>query len=184
MGDKVGYTIVKEEHTIKKIILPQDTVFSVEQSTIIGAIQLESNNRHEEPQYTNYQRERITLLSVSSHKGIPGNEKANQAAKEALDEDISTTERNPPDDLKKWLTEENFKKRDQRWKSENNEMKGNQTLTERRIQKECQGKSKWQYLDSELGIATHYAPSATPIYPLTTYCGNAKKLRTREQTWT
>jgi hypothetical protein len=28
------------------------------------------------------------------------------------------------------------------------------------------------------------APSATPIYPSTTYCGNAKKLRTRERTWT
>jgi hypothetical protein len=43
--------------------------------------------------------------------------------KEALDEDISTTERYPPDDLKKWLTEEDFKKRVQRWKNGNNEMK-------------------------------------------------------------
>jgi hypothetical protein len=41
MGDKVGYAIVKEEHTIKKKILP---VFSVEQSAII---QSERNNRHE-----------------------------------------------------------------------------------------------------------------------------------------
>jgi hypothetical protein len=30
------------------------------------------------------------------------------------------------------------------------------------------------------GVSIHYAPSATPIYPSTTYCGNAKKLRTRE----
>jgi hypothetical protein len=35
MVDKVGYAIVKEEHTIKKKILPQNTVFSAEQSTII-----------------------------------------------------------------------------------------------------------------------------------------------------
>jgi hypothetical protein len=28
MGDKVGYAIVKEEHTIKKRILPQNTMFS------------------------------------------------------------------------------------------------------------------------------------------------------------
>jgi hypothetical protein len=49
--------------------------------------------------------------------------RAYQVAKEALNEDISTTERYPPDDLKKWLTEENFKKRDQRWKNGNNEMK-------------------------------------------------------------
>jgi hypothetical protein len=43
----------------------------------------------------------ITLLWVLSHKGIPGNEIADQAAKEVLDEDISTTERYLPDDLKK-----------------------------------------------------------------------------------
>jgi hypothetical protein len=60
---------------------------------------------HEEP--------RITLLWVASQVGIPGNEKADQAAKEALDKDISTTENYPSDDLKKWLTEEDFKKRDQ-----------------------------------------------------------------------
>jgi hypothetical protein len=47
MGDKVGYVIVKEEHTIEKRILPQNTVFSAEQSAIIKAIQSETNNRHE-----------------------------------------------------------------------------------------------------------------------------------------
>jgi hypothetical protein len=39
MAHKVGYAIVKEEHTIKKRILPQNTVFRAEQSAIIGAIQ-------------------------------------------------------------------------------------------------------------------------------------------------
>jgi hypothetical protein len=34
MGDKVGYARVKEEHTIRKRILPQNTVFSAEQSTL------------------------------------------------------------------------------------------------------------------------------------------------------
>jgi hypothetical protein len=62
---------------------------------------------------------RIALLWVLSHVGIPGNEKADQAAKAALDQEISTIERYPPDDLKKWLTEEDFKKRDQRWKNGN-----------------------------------------------------------------
>jgi hypothetical protein len=38
MGDKVGYAIVKEEQTIKKKILPKNTVFSAEQSAIIRAI--------------------------------------------------------------------------------------------------------------------------------------------------
>jgi hypothetical protein len=59
---------------------------------------------------------------ILSHLGIPGYEKADQAAKEALDEDILTTERYPPDDLKKWLTEEEFKKRDQKWKNGNNRL--------------------------------------------------------------
>jgi hypothetical protein len=47
MGDKVGYAIVKAEHTIKKIILPQNTVFCAEQSAFIGATQSEKNSRHE-----------------------------------------------------------------------------------------------------------------------------------------
>jgi hypothetical protein len=41
MGDKEGYAVVKEEHTIKKRILPQNTVFIVEQSAITEAIQSE-----------------------------------------------------------------------------------------------------------------------------------------------
>jgi hypothetical protein len=47
MEVKVGYAIVKEQHTIKKRILPENTVFSVEQSAIIEAIQSEKNSRHE-----------------------------------------------------------------------------------------------------------------------------------------
>jgi hypothetical protein len=39
MGDKVGYAIVKEEQTIKKIILPKNTVFGAEQSAIIRVTQ-------------------------------------------------------------------------------------------------------------------------------------------------
>jgi hypothetical protein len=41
-------------------------------------------------------------------KGRPG------SAKEALEEDIPTTERYSPDDLKKWLAKEDFKKKGQR----------------------------------------------------------------------
>jgi hypothetical protein len=47
MGNKVGYAIVKEEHLTKNRILPQNTVFSAEQSAIIEAIQSKKNNRHE-----------------------------------------------------------------------------------------------------------------------------------------
>jgi hypothetical protein len=150
MGDKVGYAIVKEEHTIKKKILPQNTVFSAEQSAIIGEIQSKKNSRHEIMIITDFlstiiaaeshtptknpktqtigmmldqEGPKITLLWVPSHKWMAGNEKADEAAKETLDEDIPNTERYPPEDLRKWLTEEDFKKIDQRWKNWNNKMK-------------------------------------------------------------
>jgi hypothetical protein len=42
----------------------------------------------------------ITLLWVSSHVGIPGNKSADEAAKEALNEETHHTETYPPQDLK------------------------------------------------------------------------------------
>jgi hypothetical protein len=93
MGDKVGYAIVKEEHTIKKRVL---------QSAIIGAIQSDRNNRHEIVKITDslstimasesrtptknpktktirkmldHEGPRITLLWVPSHQGIPGSDR-------------------------------------------------------------------------------------------------------------
>jgi hypothetical protein len=205
MGDKEGYAVVKEEHTIKKRILPPNTVFSAEQSAIIEAIQSEKNNirnnnnnwlpKHDNSSWKPHtkkepQTQTIRMMldhegpRITSHVGIPGNEKADQVAKEALDEDISTrqtTWRNGwPKRISKRETKDG-KTETTRWK------KGSRTSTE---------KSKWQYPDSEPGIrgpptaskwkvsAINYAPSATPFYLSTTYCGNAKKLRTREWTWT
>jgi hypothetical protein len=77
-----------------------------------------------------HQVPRITILWVPSHKGILGNEKTDQAAKKALDEDMPTTERYSPDDLKKWSTEEDERKETER------RQKGG-------YKKECHGKSKW-----------------------------------------
>jgi archaellum biogenesis ATPase FlaH len=128
MRDKVGYAVVKEEHTIKNRILPQNKVLSAEHSVIIETIQSEKNNRHElviiidslstimaaenctstknpktqtSRKMLDHEGRRIAFLWVPSHVEIPSDEKSDQAAKKALDEDISTTERYPPDDLKK-----------------------------------------------------------------------------------
>jgi hypothetical protein len=117
MGEKIGYDAVKEEHTIKKRILPQNTVFSTEQSAFIEAIQSEKNNRHEiliiidslntimAAEYCtptkNPKTQTIRKMLDHEGPGITGNEKADQAANKTLDENISTTERYSPDDLKK-----------------------------------------------------------------------------------
>jgi hypothetical protein len=138
-------------HTIKKRILPQNTMFSAEQSAIIGAIQSEKNSSHEIVIITDslstimaaesrtstknpktktirkmleQERPRITLLWAPSHKGIPGNQ------------------RYPPDDQKKWLTEEDFRKRDQRWKNRNNEMKERKPDVDRKEDTERNAKER------------------------------------------
>jgi hypothetical protein len=105
---------------------------------------------------------RITLQWVSSYVGIPGNDKTDQSAKEALDEDISTTERYPPDDL----TEEDFKKSDQRWKN----------MWQRKINKEQVAISK---LRTGYTRATH-GPKMEGVSNPLCYVGAQKKLRTRE----
>jgi hypothetical protein len=46
---------------------------------------------------------KITLLWVFSHVGIPGNEAADEVAKEALDEEIQHNEKYHPQDLIKWM---------------------------------------------------------------------------------
>jgi hypothetical protein len=86
MGHKVRYAIVKEEHTIKKKILPQNTVFSAEQtekviimdflSTIMAT---KSRTLMKNPKTQTIRKMldqeglRITVLWDPSHKGRPGN---------------------------------------------------------------------------------------------------------------
>jgi ribonuclease HI len=93
-------------------------VFSAEQYAIIEAIQLEKNNRHEiviitdsvstimtaENRTPTKKPKTQTIRNMLNHEGpritllwVMMNEKADQAAKEALDD---------------WLTQEDFKKRD------------------------------------------------------------------------
>jgi ribonuclease HI len=51
-------------------------------------------------------RNQINLIWVPSHAGISGNEAADQAAKDALTEEIGIQEPYPPQDLVKWMKKE------------------------------------------------------------------------------
>jgi hypothetical protein len=116
-------------------------------------------------------------------------------AKEALHENISTTERYPPDDLKKWLTEER-KQRDERKDTGRRQKEGYERKAKERSSGNIQtqnrvyeghprpqdgsGQQSTIPLSIDRGIVDCFI--YTPIYPA--YCRNAKKLRTRERTWT
>jgi hypothetical protein len=52
---------------------------------------------------------RVTLLWVLSHVGIPGNGTADNAAQEALNEEIHNTEKYPPQDLIEWIKKKSCK---------------------------------------------------------------------------
>jgi regulator of extracellular matrix RemA (YlzA/DUF370 family) len=88
MGDIAGYAIVKEKHTIKKRILPQNTVFSAEQSAIIGAIQSKNVRRHKKVIITDSLR---TIMAAVSHTTTK-NPKI-QTIRKMLDQEQNRTEK-------------------------------------------------------------------------------------------
>jgi hypothetical protein len=139
---------------------------TLKQFAIIEAISSEKNNRHEIVIITDFLRTmisaenrtptknpktqsirkmldhegpRVILLWVPSHVGIPGNEMTDQAAKEALDEYISTTVRYPSLNWRNGLPKRISRRET---KDENMETtkwkKGSWTSAERRIRKEWQ----------------------------------------------
>jgi hypothetical protein len=59
---------------------------------------------------------KITLLWVPTHLGFPGNETTDEAAKEALDEEIQHYEKYPPQDLIKWMKNKHQKEQQEKWK--------------------------------------------------------------------
>jgi hypothetical protein len=116
----------------KESYLKTRSVFSAEQSAIIEAIQSEKNSRHKIVTITDSLSTIMAAESSTPTKnpktqtirkmldrelpsyGSPFTRK-NQVT---LDEEIPTTERYPPDNLKKWLTEEDFKKETKDGKTE------------------------------------------------------------------
>jgi ribonuclease HI len=65
----------------------------------------------------------IPLLWVPSHVGIPGNQTSDDAAKEALNEEIHHTETYPLQDLIKWIKEKHEQEQQEKWEKSNTTMK-------------------------------------------------------------
>jgi ribonuclease HI len=128
--ERVGYAVVLSESPIKRRQFPQNSIYSAEQSAIINAIystvsynqkrviitdslstiKAVSDRKRSKNPKTQLIRKlideastNITLLWVSSHVGLPGNETTNDAAKEALNEEIHHTGTYPPQNLIKWI---------------------------------------------------------------------------------
>jgi ribonuclease HI len=77
-------------------------------STIMAA---EGTRRTKNPKT----RRRVKLMWITSHSGITGNEKADEAVKNALEEDINDQELYPPQDLIKLMKKTDAKNRQERW---------------------------------------------------------------------
>jgi hypothetical protein len=65
----------------------------------------------------------ITLLWVPSHVEIPGNEAADDAVIEALNEGTHHTETYPPHDLIAWIKEKHEQEQQEKWENSTTTMK-------------------------------------------------------------
>jgi ribonuclease HI len=149
--DNVGFAIVTNNQIIKKRMRSQSSIYSAEQQAIIMA--MESTTRTNKPtiiatdslssllgasgnrwtrnpktrnlktKLLDNLRNHIKLIWVPNHVGIGGNEAADQAAKDALNEEIGNQEPYPPQDLMKWMKKEEFNNRQKRWERGKNDMK-------------------------------------------------------------
>jgi hypothetical protein len=65
----------------------------------------------------------ITLIWVSSHVGIPGNKAADDAAKEALNEETHHTETYSLQVLLVWIKEKHEQEQQEKWENSTTNMK-------------------------------------------------------------
>jgi ribonuclease HI len=148
--EKVGYAVVLIESTIKRRQFSQNSIYSAEHSAIINAIYstasynqkpviitdslstiiaVSDRKRSKNPKTQLIRKlidqvsTNITLLWVPSHVGIPENEAADDAAKEALNKKTHHTETYPPQDLIKWIKEKNEQEQQKKWENSTTIMK-------------------------------------------------------------
>jgi hypothetical protein len=79
-----------------------------------------------------------------------------------------------------------LQKKRPKMKNGNNEMKERKLYVDRKeaISRLRTGYTRATHGPKLEGVSNSLCPFATPIYPSSTYCVNANKLRTRERTWT
>jgi ribonuclease HI len=64
----------------------------------------------------------VKLMWMPSHSGITGNERAEEAAKNVVEENINDRELYPPQDLINWMKKTDAKNRQEMWGQEENIM--------------------------------------------------------------
>jgi hypothetical protein len=148
------YTVIWNHRIIKKRIRPQNTIFSAEQDATLSTIYATMGDPERKLIATNslstliaasdkkvtknpktrkirklleQEGDKNTLLWVPSHVGIPRNEKADKAAKEALDEQLDRTEEYPPQDLAKWIIQQLDENQQTHWEQNDSEMRNPKT---------------------------------------------------------
>jgi hypothetical protein len=203
MEDKVGYAVIKEEHTIKRRILPQNT---------IEAIQSEKNNRHEKVIIT----DSLSMIMAAENRKPTKNSKT-QTIRKMLDHEgprITSYRRTSYGHSVTWeyqVMKRPTKQRRKRWTSisqplrytdrrteemaDRSEFQKERSKMEKRKQrderKEAGSRRKGRYernakerasgnIQTQNRVNEGHGKGATSIYPSNTYCGNARKLRTRE----
>jgi ribonuclease HI len=115
---------------IKNRIRSQITIFSAEQEAIIEEIYIHKGKRAtvistnslstmwqlkvrdgQKTQRRERKQGNVKLMWIPSHSGITGNKNADEAAKNALEENINDRELYPPQDLNKWMKKTDAKNR-------------------------------------------------------------------------
>jgi ribonuclease HI len=133
--EKVGTAVITPDQKFIKRLRPQNTEYYAEQEAIIKAICVTGERRMIITDYfstlmavegdinsknpkalslrklLNEVREKVTLLWLPGHMGIPVNEIAEEEAKGALKDDLLSTEKYPPQDLINWIKTEDKKTR-------------------------------------------------------------------------